>query len=138
MKGSNHLLMRFIGLLAVLCLNGCNEVELPSKVQQGQAVNQKAINLPAILAPLIDPAKLDSLKGKRAATPRLRKACYWLEMARRDGDDLATVLDEAHALTGHHKPERMMPLLKSEEEREGRSEATGSREKVAPSRTSQR
>jgi hypothetical protein len=27
-----------------------------------------------LLAPLIDPAKLDTLKGKRAATPRLRKA----------------------------------------------------------------
>ena len=31
-----------------------------------------------ILANLTDPAKLDTLTGKRAATPRLRKACYWL------------------------------------------------------------
>ena len=31
-----------------------------------------------ILANFTDPTKLDSLKGKPAATPRLRKTCYWL------------------------------------------------------------
>jgi hypothetical protein len=31
-----------------------------------------------ILANLTDPAKIDTLTGKRAATPRLRKTCYWL------------------------------------------------------------
>ena len=31
-----------------------------------------------ILANLTDPAKLDTLTSKRAATPRLRKTCYWL------------------------------------------------------------
>lgn len=50
--------------------------------------------------PLIDPAKLETLTGKRAATPRLRKACYWLEIARRNGRDLAEIIDEAHAATG--------------------------------------
>ena len=39
----------------------------------------------AILAELTDPAKLNTLRGKRAATPRLRKACYWIEVARRGG-----------------------------------------------------
>ena len=39
------------------------------------------------LAPLIDPAKLDTLKGKRADTPRLRKAYYWLQMAHISGFD---------------------------------------------------
>jgi len=38
-----------------------------------------------VLAPLIDPAKLDTLKGKRAATPRLRKAWHWLQMAHISG-----------------------------------------------------
>jgi hypothetical protein len=33
--------------------------------------------------PLINPTKLNTLKGKRAATPRLRKVCYWLETANR-------------------------------------------------------
>jgi hypothetical protein len=74
---------------------------------QERAGAQDAREFPAILAPLIDPAKLDTLKGKRAATPRLRKACYWLEMARRGGEDLGTVIDKAHLMTGPHKPERM-------------------------------
>ena len=45
-------------------------------------------------APLIDPAKLDTLKGERAATPRLRRIMYWLRLAQRDGFDPATLIDE--------------------------------------------
>ena len=44
------------------------------------------------LAPLIDPAKLDTLKEKRAATPRLRKACYWLQMAHLSGFDAGEII----------------------------------------------
>jgi hypothetical protein len=58
------------------------------------------------LAPLIDPAKLDTLKGKRAATPRLRKACYWLQMAHISGFDAGEIIDQAHAQTGPHEPKR--------------------------------
>lgn len=54
-----------------------------------------------ILAPLIDPAKLDTLKGDRAANPRLRKICYWLEEARRAGSDPAAVIDGAQVRTGY-------------------------------------
>ena len=61
----------------------------------------------ANLAPLLDPAKLDSLKGKRATTPRLRKACYWLEMARREGRDPGEVIDQAHALLTPHSAKRL-------------------------------
>lgn len=32
------------------------------------------------LAELIDPKELDQLTGKRAATSKLREACYWLEV----------------------------------------------------------
>ena len=35
---------------------------------------KKAADFTNFVEPLIDPAKLDTLKGKRAATPRLRKA----------------------------------------------------------------
>ena len=59
-----------------------------------------------LLAPLIDPAKLDTLKGKRAATPRLRKACYWLQMAHVSGFDAGEIIDQAHAQTGPHEPKR--------------------------------
>ena len=46
-----------------------------------------------ILTPIIDPKKLDTLKGKRAATPRLRKACYWLQMAHTAGFDVGQIID---------------------------------------------
>ena len=58
------------------------------------------------LAPLIDPSKLDTLKGKRAATPRLRKACYWLQMGHTSGFDASETIYQAHAQTGPHEPNR--------------------------------
>ncbi|MDB4506607.1 hypothetical protein N9055_00110 [Akkermansiaceae bacterium] len=58
------------------------------------------------MAPLIDPAKLDTLKGKRAATPRLRKACYWLQIAHTNGFDIGEIIDQAHAQTGPLEPNR--------------------------------
>jgi hypothetical protein len=56
------------------------------------------------LAPLIDPAKLDTLKGKRAATPRLRKACYWLQMAHTSGFDAGEIIGQStkHTLKQAH------------------------------------
>jgi hypothetical protein len=65
------------------------------------------IRFPAVVAPLTDPAKLDTLKGKWAAAPRLRKACYWLEIATRAGKDAGEVIAQSQALTGPHKPEMM-------------------------------
>ena len=81
-------------LFFVFLLNSCGKAE---------ERNEFAANL----APLLDPAKLDSLKGKRAATPRLRKACYWLEMARREGRDPGEVIDQAHALLTPHSAKRL-------------------------------
>jgi hypothetical protein len=120
--------MRFsIVLFAFILATGCRDASSIGTPTKKEAVEKVSSRFPAILAPLIDPAKLDTLKGKRAATPRLRKACYWLEMARRDGSDLKSLISEAHA--AHPQPA---------EEREGRAEATRPGEKVAPSRTSQR
>ena len=100
--------MRHLSLLfALFLVSGCQDADPILSTPQGQAEAQDASEFVAIVAPLIDPAKLDTLKGKRAATPRLRKACYWLEMAKRDGHDLGTVIDQAHALTGPHEPERI-------------------------------
>ena len=48
-----------------------------------------------LLAPLIDPAKLDTLKGKRAATPRLSKAYYWHQMAHVNGFDAGEMIDQS-------------------------------------------
>ncbi|MDB4323506.1 hypothetical protein N9949_02415 [Akkermansiaceae bacterium] len=94
-------------IVAVCFGTGCRDsgsIEVPTDEETVAKVSSR---FPGIVAPLIDPAKLDSLKGKRAATPRLRKACYYLEMAKRDGNELGTVIDQAHALTGPHKVERM-------------------------------
>ena len=60
-----------------------------------------------ILAPLINHQKLDSLKGKRAATPRLRKASYWLEIARRDGFELNEVLSQANIINAPKNKHRV-------------------------------
>ena len=63
-------------------------VDAPSEAPVAQLKDEHvAAYFANLLAPLIDPAKLDTLKGKRAATPRLRKACYWLQMAHVSGFD---------------------------------------------------
>jgi hypothetical protein len=51
-----------------------------------------------ILANLTDPAKLDSLTSNRAATPRLRKACYWLYTT----SDPAKAINLAQKQNGSH------------------------------------
>ena len=50
------------------------------------------------LASLIDPAKLVTLSGDRAANPRLLKCVYWLDDARSRGLEPETVIGEAQAL----------------------------------------
>jgi hypothetical protein len=50
-----------------------------------------------ILAPLLDPAKVDTLKGDRPINARLYRVFYWLETARRAGGKPAEVLDAAQA-----------------------------------------
>ena len=62
-----------------------------------------------ILASLSDPAKLDSLTGKRAATPRLRKACYWLHTA----TDPAEAIEQAQIQNGSQGTSRAQETAKS-------------------------
>ena len=50
------------------------------------------------LASLTDPAKLATLKGERAANPRLQKCVYWLTYAEEQGEKPETVLDESAKL----------------------------------------
>ena len=59
-----------------------------------------------ILTPILDPAKLDTLKGKRAATPRLRKACYWLQIAHTNDFDIGEIIDLSHDQVGPVEPLR--------------------------------
>ena len=50
------------------------------------------------IASLTDPAKLASLKGERAANPRLQKCVYWLAYAEQQGEKPEAVLDESAKL----------------------------------------
>jgi hypothetical protein len=108
----------FKWLLTLLFLVGCKESTQPHNVPQKPSEtpteasverlkeDHVAADFANFLAPLIDPSKLDTLKGKRAATPRLRKACYWLQMAHTSGFDAGEIIDQAHAQTGPHEPKR--------------------------------
>ena len=54
---------------------------------------------PAVaIANLTDPAQLATLKGERAANPRLQKCVYWLAYAEVQGSKPDAVLDEAAKL----------------------------------------
>jgi hypothetical protein len=50
------------------------------------------------IANLTDPAKLATLKGERAANPRLQKCVYWLALAEEQGSKPEAVLHEAAEL----------------------------------------
>ena len=75
-------------LLAVLLLL------LPT---MGMSAEKKQIAVEAI-ANLTDPKKLATLKGERAANPRLQKCVYWLAYAEEQGEKPEVVLDESAKL----------------------------------------
>jgi len=50
------------------------------------------------IAAQTDPAKLATLKGERAANPRLQKCVYWLANAEEQGEKPEVVLDESAKL----------------------------------------
>jgi len=54
-----------------------------------------------ILAPLLDPAKVATLKGDRPANARLYKVQFWLETARRAGGKPPEVIDTAQKAAGY-------------------------------------
>ena len=52
------------------------------------------------LTSLCDPAKIATITSERGANPRVRKICYWLEMARLDGRDPAVEMREVMVAVG--------------------------------------
>ena len=104
--------------LSLFILTGCKDtpsastppetpVEALTEASSAQLKEEHvAADFANLLAPLIDPAKLDTLKGKRAATPRLRKACYWLQMAHIWGFDAGEIIDQVHSIIGSYEPKR--------------------------------
>ena len=111
-------------LLALVGVVSCRE---QGKAQRVQGVVEAPVSAQAQcvveLAELIDPRTLDQLTGKRAATPRLREACYWLEIGRREGEDYEEIIDQAHELIrypqGNRTREQRRALLGKMEILEG-------------------
>jgi hypothetical protein len=54
-----------------------------------------------ILAPLLDPAKVATLKGDRPANARLYRVLGWLESARAAGGEVPEVIEMAQASAGY-------------------------------------
>ncbi|MDB4478123.1 hypothetical protein N9022_02265 [bacterium] len=77
--------------LSLFILAACKDTPSGNTPPETSAETLNAREFTTVLAPLIDPAKLDTLKGKRAATPRLRKACYRLQLAHISGFDTGEV-----------------------------------------------
>ena len=108
------MILRILILASIASFIGCKEHHEAVEQQNDEAKAVASIERYAqILQPLIDPAKLDTLAGKRAATPRLRKACYWLEMALRDGTDPAEAITQAQALATPQSKARAQAVLES-------------------------
>jgi hypothetical protein len=63
----------------------------------GSLAQHVAVNA---IASLTDPQKLATLRSDRAANDRLLKCVYWLNHARAEGQDPATIIDQAHEITG--------------------------------------
>ena len=62
------------------------------------AISKGADAATQAIAAQTDPAKLATLKGQRAANPRLQKCVYWLAYAEEQGQLPAAVLDESAKL----------------------------------------
>ena len=92
--------------LSLFILTACKDTPSGNTPREAPVEAFNASEYTTVLAPLIDPAKLDTLKGKRAATPRLRKACYWLQMAHIWGFDVGEVIDQVHSVIGSYEPKR--------------------------------
>ena len=65
------------------------------------------------LASLTDPDHPEPVRGQGRAIQRLRKICYWLEMAGREGQEAGGLLESAQRLNGSHGSERARMLVES-------------------------
>ena len=74
--------LRFLAVLFVSCSLACADV-----------IREALVNL-------CDPAKIATISAERGANPRVRKICYWLEMARRDARDPAVEMREVMVAVG--------------------------------------
>jgi len=94
-------------LAAVLLLTSCREG--PTVVSYGASERETI----AVVTELIDPARLDAIKGERGANRTLRLLCYQLENARREGMDPADLIADAQASLGVSATERAVEVKKA-------------------------
>lgn len=78
-----------------------------------QLASSQEFDHSSIIASLVDPAKIDTLKSARAANPRLRKISYYLEDALRTNKDLTEVISEAQIIAGYSGTPRAKADLES-------------------------
>jgi len=90
--GSNGLVCHSINSLKHLLL--CLLLYIPTLELTADGTN----NAQLAIASLTDPNKLATLKGERAANPRLQKCVYWLAYAEEQGQKPEDVLDESAKL----------------------------------------
>lgn len=111
---ANYVILRILILASIASFIGCKEHHEAVEQQNDEAKAVASIERYVHkLEPLIDPAKLDTLAGKRAATPRLRKACYWLEDGRRKGLEPKDAITQAQALANPQSKARAQAVLDS-------------------------
>lgn len=67
-------------------------------IQGAKAESDDIVFSARLIAALTDPVKLATLKGERAANPRLQKCVYWLAATEKQGEKPEAVLDESAKL----------------------------------------
>lgn len=87
--GVHWLRTAILALLVLVCPVRAEEPKGPEEIAR------------KILAPLLDPVKVATVKGDRPANPRLYLVLYWLETARLHGGDVSSVVDSAQAAAGY-------------------------------------
>lgn len=96
-------MFRILAAFLLCSVSGCRSSPEAAKAKQEAPKVSVAVE---IVLPLIDPAKLDTLQGDRAANRRLRLVCYHLETARRDGQDPTAIITEAQVALGMDETHR--------------------------------
>ena len=103
--------MKLLGLVLCIVVAGtawlhfsASVENTPSRPITAESLRHEAHTVESvgdILSALIDPKKLATLKGDRAANRRLRIVVYWLETAKRASLEPAEVLEFAQRKTGY-------------------------------------
>ncbi len=100
------MILRLFILLTLALAIPCPAQPVAPREETGSAPSAAVVVTPEmiarqIIAPLLDPAKVATLKGDRPANARLYRILYWLETARQAGGELPEIIDTAQAAAGY-------------------------------------